>query len=57
MTKLIKLNDKTYINPQYILMVAFNQQTLSTAVFLTNGLAVESTMPFDETAKAIKESL
>lgn len=54
--KLIKLNDRTYVNPQYVVMAAFNAQTLKTAVFLSNGIAIESELPFNETAKLLSEA-
>ena len=54
MIKLVKLNERTYVSPNNILMVCLNGQTLKTAVFLTvGGVAVESDFTFDETVKLV----
>lgn len=53
--KLIKLNDRTYVNPACVVMVAFNSQTLKTAVFINTGIAIESDKTFDETANLLND--
>lgn len=50
---LVRINNRTAANPDYIMMVGFNAQTLKTAVFLEGGVAIESDKTFDETIASI----